>query len=408
MPTTGTTHLIVGAGQAGGWAAIAMRQAGFTGRILLLGEEPWRPYERPPLSKTMLTADPEPPVLFFHDEGKYADHGIELLLGTTAEEVDAKAHRVRLRDGRILAYDRLLLTTGGRARRLAIPGGERALLLRTLEDARAIRARLAVARRVICIGAGVIGLEIASSARARGCAVAVLEAAPVVMGRCVSPEGARFVEALHRAAGVELRLGVTIEAIERQPDGAELVLCQGADRFIADCVIAGIGMERNIELAQAAGLSIDGGIVVDEFGQTSEPDIYAAGDVAAFLHAHYCRRLRLESWRHAQNHGISVGRAMSGDPVPYDDIPWFWTDQHGVNLQLTGMPAEAARTVVRVNQPPAFVAVHLAADDTVVGVTAANSPRDIRVGTALIKARRPVDPVLLADPAIPLQRLLVR
>lgn len=407
MTATGATHIIIGAGQAGGWAAIAMRQAGFAGRIILLGEETWRPYERPPLSKAMLMADPEPPVLFFHDESKYADQGIELMLGTTAEELDPKAHRVRLRDGRILAYDRLLLTTGGRARRLAIPGGERALLLRTLADARTIRARLSAARHVVCIGAGVIGLEIASSARARGCAVTVLEVAPVAMGRCVSPEGARFVEALHRAAGVDLRLGVTIEAIERQPDGTEQVLCRG-ERFVADCVIAGIGMERNLELAQAAGLAIEGGIVVDEVGQTSAPDVYAAGDVAAFLHPHYGRRLRLESWRHAQNHGIAVGRAMSGDTVPYEDIPWFWTDQHGVNLQITGMPAEAARTVVRVDQPPAFVAVHLAADDTVVGVTAADSPREIRAGTALIKARRPVDPVLLADPAVPLQRLLAR
>jgi 3-phenylpropionate/trans-cinnamate dioxygenase ferredoxin reductase component len=408
MTTTGTTHVIIGAGQAGGWAAIAMRQAGFTGRILLVGEESWRPYERPPLSKAVLMADPEPPVLFFHDEGKYAEQGIELVLGTPAEEVDATAHRVRLRDGRMLAYDRLLLTTGGRARRLAIPGGERALLLRTLEDARAVRARLAVAPRVVCIGAGVIGLEIASSARARGCAVTVLEAAPVAMGRCVSPEGARFVEALHRAAGVDLRTGVTIEAIEHQPDGTEQVICRGGDRFVADCVIAGIGMERNLELARTAGLAIDGGVAVNEFGQTSAPDIYAAGDVAAFLHPHYGRRLRLESWRHAQNQGIAVGRAMSGEAAPYDDIPWFWTDQHGVNLQITGLPGEAARTVVRVNQPPAFVAVHLAADDTVVGVTAAGSPRDIRAGTALIKARRPFDPVLLADPAVPLQRLLAR
>jgi 3-phenylpropionate/trans-cinnamate dioxygenase ferredoxin reductase subunit len=408
MTPTGTTHIIIGAGQAGGWAAIGMRQAGFSGRILLVGEEIWRPYERPPLSKAMLTGETEPPVLFFHDEGKYAEQGIELLLGTAAEEVDAKAHRVRLRDGRVLAYDRLLLTTGGRARRLTIPGGERALLLRTLEDARLIRARLSVARRVVCIGAGVIGLEIASSACTRGCAVTVLEAAPVVMGRCVSPEGARFAEALHRAASVDLRLGVTIEAIECQPDGTEQVICRGGDRFVADCLIAGVGMERNLDLAQAAGLAIEGGIVVDEFGQTGAPDVYAAGDVAAFLHPHYGRRLRLESWRHAQNHGIAVGRAMSGDAVPYDDIPWFWTDQHGVNIQITGMPAEAARTVVRVNQPPAFVAVHLAADDTVVGVTAAGSPRDIRAGTALIKARRPVDPVLLADSAVPLQRLLAR
>ena len=165
---------------------------------------------------------------------------------------------------------------------------------------------------MVCIGAGVIGLEIASSASARGCDVTVLEAAPVAMGRCVSPEGARFVETLHRDAGVELRFGVSIEAIEPRPNGAAQVICRDGE-LAADCVVAGIGMERNLGLAEAAGLAIEGGIAVDELGRTSVANIYAAGDVAAFLHPHYGRRLRLESWRHAQNHGIAVGRAMCGD-----------------------------------------------------------------------------------------------
>ena len=400
-------NVIVGAGQAGGWAAIAMRQAGFTGRLLLIGEEPWRPYERPPLSKAMLTGDAEPPVLFFHDQARYAELNIDLLLGTAVDELDSAAHRIGLRDGRRLPYDRLLLATGGRARRLSIPGSETIHLLRTLEDARSIRARLASARHVICIGAGVIGLEIASSAHTRGCQVTVLEAAPIAMGRCVSPEGAHFVEALHRAAGVDLRFGVTIQAIEPGSHGAVQVICND-ETLAADCVIAGVGMERNLALAQMAGLAIEGGILADELGRTSAPDVYAAGDIAAFLHPHYGRRLRLESWRHAQDHGIAVGRSMAGDPTPYDAIPWFWTDQHGVNLQITGLPAEAARTVVRIDRPPAFVAVHLAADDSVVGVTAAGSPRDIRAGSALTKTRRPIDPVLLADPQVPLQRFLTR
>ncbi len=168
-------------------------------------------------------------------------------------------------------------------------------------------------------------------------------------------------------------------------------------------MLAGVGMERNLGLARDAGLALDGGIVVDEHGATSEPGIYAAGDVAAFLHPLYGRRLRLESWRHAQNHGLAVGRAMAGDPAPYDDVPWFWTDQHGVNLQVAGLPAEAARTIVRADADKAFTAVHLAADGTVIGVTAANAPRDIRAGTALIRAKRRPDPAQLADPTIPLQ-----
>jgi NADPH-dependent 2,4-dienoyl-CoA reductase/sulfur reductase-like enzyme len=395
-------HVIVGAGQAGGWAAIGMRQAGFAGRILLIGEEAWRPYERPPLSKAMLTAAEEPPPAYFHPAERYAEQGIELMLGTAAEGILPVERRVRLRDGRTLAYDKLLLATGGRARRLPVHGGEHALYLRTLDEARAIRARLRDARAVICIGAGVIGLEIASSARALGAEVTVLEALAAPMGRCVSPEGARFVERLHVGAGVALRCGEIVEAIDRVGGGFR-VTCRDGIEQDADLVLAGVGMERNLTLARDAGLVLDGGIVVDEHGATSEPGIHAAGDVAAFHHPLYGCRLRLESWRHAQNHGLAVGRAMAGDRAPYDDVPWFWTDQHGVNLQVAGLPAEAARTIVRLDNDKSFSAVHLAADGTIIGVTAANAPRDIRAGTAMIRTSRHPDPALLADPTIPLQ-----
>jgi 3-phenylpropionate/trans-cinnamate dioxygenase ferredoxin reductase component len=403
------THIIVGAGQAGGWAAIAMRQAGFTGRILLIGDETWRPYERPPLSKAMLTDEPEPAVAYFHTAERYAEQGIELLLAAEVTELDPASHRIRLHDGQSLGYDRLLLTVGGRARHLPIHGGDKALYLRTIEDARMIRTRLATARRVVCIGAGVIGLEIASSAQARGAEVTVLEALPRAMGRSVSPEGAQFVEALHRRAGVRLHFGVIVDAIEDEPSGALRIACRDGAEFAGDLVIAGVGMQRNLALADGAGLTLEGGIVVDEFGHTSAADVYAAGDVTAFHHPLFDRRLRLESWRHAQNHGIAVGKAMCGDTAPYDDIPWFWTDQHGVNLQVAGLPADAVRTIVRANAlPDVFTAVHLAEDGSVIGVTAANNPREIRAGQALIKSRRPVDALALADPAVPLQRLIPR
>ena len=402
------THIIIGAGQAGGWAAIAMRQAGFTGRILLIGEETWRPYERPPLSKAMLTDEPAPDVQYFHPTTKYAEQDIELLLGMVVVGLDPVTHQVHLGDGRALDYDRVLLATGGHARRLGIPGGEHALTLRTLEDALAIRARLASARRVVCIGAGVIGLEIAASARARGAEVTVLEALGSAMGRAVSAEGARFIEALHRDAGVDLRFNVGVERIAADGDRF-IVQCRDGTALPADLVIAGIGMERNLTLAEHAGLTIEGGIEVDALGRTSVPDVFAAGDVAAFFHPLFARRLRLEAWRHAQNHGIAVGKAMCGDTTPYDDIPWFWTDQHGVNLQVAGLPTEAARTIIRVDDPPkGFVAVHLTMDDSVIGVTAANAPREIRAGQALIKSARPVDIARLADASVPLQQLIPR
>lgn len=401
------TFVIVGAGQAGGWAAVTLRQTGFEGRILLIGEEIWRPYERPPLSKAVLTQDPQPSVLYFHPEARYAELGVELMLGMPAEAVDPDAHTLRMADGQVIAYDKLLLTTGGQARRLPASGSDRALRLRTLEDAETIRARLGCARHVLCIGAGVIGLEIASSACARGCAVTVLEALPRAMGRAVSPEGAAFIAGLHRAAGVVLHFGVVVERLDAAPDGSTVVTCRDGRTFAADLVVAGVGMQRNLALAEAAGLALEGGIVVDEWGRTSAPDVFAAGDVTAFFHPLLGRRLRLESWRHAQNHGIAVARAMCGEAPPYDDVPWFWTDQHGVNLQVAGLPADAARTIVREGGPPdGFVAVHLAEDGSVLGVTAANNPREIRAGQALIKSRKAPEIGKLADASVPLQRLM--
>ena len=234
----------------------------------------------------------------------------------------------------------------------------------------------------------------------------VLEALSRAMGRAVSPEGAAFIESLHRDAGVTLHFDLIVDRLDRD-DGGIVVTCRDGRRFSADMVVAGVGMQRNLALAEAAGLSLEGGIVVDELGRTSDPDIYAAGDITAFLHPLFHRRLRLESWRHAQNHGIAVGKAMCGDTTPYDDVPWFWTDQYKVNLQVAGLPADAARTIVRQGGPPgSFVAVHLAEDGSVIGVTAANNPREIRAGTALIKSRKRVDEALLADAATPLQRLM--
>jgi len=399
------TYIVVGAGQAGAWAAVSMRQAGFAGRIIVIGEEPWHPYERPPLSKSMLIAEPEPTVSWFHDGARYAALELEFVLGTAVLFLDTAGRRVELGDGRTLRYDRLLLATGGRARHLGVPGGERALVLRTLDHARALRHRLLQARRVVCIGAGVIGLEIAASARARGAEVTVLEATSVPMARVVSPEGARFIADLHARAGVDLRFGVGIEALEPTQEGGENVTCCGGPVCPADLVVAGIGMERHLALAEQAKLEIDGGVLVDAHGRTSADGIYAAGDIAAFPHPLF-GRLRLESWRHAQNHGIAVGRAMADAPTPYDDIPWFWTDQHGVNLQVTGIPTLAARTVVRGTD--GFVAVHLAEDGTVVGVSAADNPREIRAGTALISARARPDIAQLADPALPLRSLVPR
>ena len=398
---TQPVHLIVGAGQAAAHAAVAMREAGFSGRILMVGEEPHRPYERPPLSKELLTADPEPPVAYFHDAARYAEHRIELLLGMHIAAFDHAALRATLSDGSSIPFDALLLATGSRARRLDIPGGEAILYLRTLEDARRIRARLVSGARVVCIGAGVIGLEIASSARNRGCEVTVIEAADGAMGRMLTREMAEYMVRLHRTNGVTLHFDATVAGIE-----GERIICKGAPDLTADCVIAGIGVVRNTELAEAAAVTVDRGVVTDEFGRTSAPDIFAAGDVAAFFHPLFQRHLRLESWRHAQNHGLAVGRIMAGGTEPYDDIPWFWTDQHGVNVQVAGLPDQTASTVLRgAMDAPSFAAFHLDAENRLVAATGVNAPREVRAAQSIIRARRPVDPAALADMKTPLQKL---
>jgi NADPH-dependent 2,4-dienoyl-CoA reductase/sulfur reductase-like enzyme len=379
-----------------------MREAGFSGRILMVGEEPHRPYERPPLSKELLTADPEPRVAYFHDTARYAEHEIEMQLGKHIADVDAKARSATLSDGGSIPFDALLFATGSRPRPLDIPGGEAILYLRTLEDARRIRARLLPGARILCIGAGVIGLEVASSAHKRGCEVTVIEAADGAMGRMLTPEMAEYMVRLHRGNGVTLHFDATVTGID-----GERIACKGAPELTADCVIAGIGVVRNTELAEAAGMTVNRGIVTDEFGRTSASAIFAAGDVAAFFHPLFQRHLRLESWRHAQNHGFAIGRVMAGGSEPYDDIPWFWSDQHGVNVQVAGLPEQTATTVLRGEMDsPSFAAFHLDSDNRLVAAAGVNAPREVRAAQSIIRARRPVDPAALADTKTPLQKLV--
>lgn len=391
------TALIIGAGQAGGYAAIALRDAGFAGRITLIGAEPERPYERPPLSKDALTGTPTP--TYFHAPEKYAERDITLRLGETVQAIDPTAARIHLA-GESLAYDLLLLTTGGRARPLPTKGGERAHLMRTIADATALRPLLTPGRHLVCVGAGVIGLEVAASASKLGCTVTVLEAAPRAMGRSLAPEISDWLAALHRANGVDLRFGITVDAISPTH-----VHCAGGETVQADLVVAGVGMIRNTSLAEAAGLACDNGILVDANGRTSQENIFAAGDVAAGWNARYGRILRQETWRHAMNHGISVARNMAGLNEPYDDIPWFWTDQHGANLQVAGLSEGATSHVIR-GEGDAFSRFDLDAENRVIAATGVNAPRDIRAAQELIKLAKPVHPGLLAAPETNLQKLV--
>ena len=395
------TTLIIGAGQAGCHAALAMRDAGYVGAITLIGDEAELPYERPPLSKQMLTDADVPQVPHFYTAARYSERGIEMLCGTKVIAIDPARQTVSLGNGGVLSYTNLLLTTGGRARRLSVPGAEHVLYLRTLDDARLLRSKLRPGARIVCIGAGVIGLEIASSAASCGCTVTVIEPGVQAMGRSLAPEIAAWLAAWHQEKGVTLRFGVGVREVT-----AGGVQCTDGAWIEADAVIAGIGLIRNTELAEAAGLVVEGGIVVDEFGRTSVPGIYAAGDVAAFWMPQLGRRMLLETWRHAQDHGAAVGRIIAGQVAPYDEIPWFWTDQHGINLQMAGTLEGVAATIIRgIMGVPPFSAWHLGAEGQLIGVVGIGAPRDVRAGQKLIRTRRPVDPTLLADTSVSAQLL---
>ena len=400
------TIVIVGAGHAGGRAAQALRQAGFAGRVVLIGEEKYPPYERPPLSKELIVTDAGLEKARLHDPAYYEQHKIELMLGAQAEAIDRAGKAVILAGGARVPYDRLMLTTGARVRKLPIPGADLPgiFYLRDFDDTQAIRARLRDGVRAVVIGGGFIGLETAASARKRGAAVTVLEAADRLMGRAVAPElGAWFAE-LHKKHGVDVRLGVRIKAIEGT-GRVESVVLDGGEAIPADIVVAGIGIVPNVELAALAGLAVENGIVVDEFGRTSDPAIFAAGDCALQPNAFTGRRLRLESYQNAQDQAMAVARNMVGEPKAYEDSLWVWSDQHDVNLQMTGVPSSYDRLVWRGDPASGAFMVFYLRDGRIVAVNTVNLGREMKPAQRLMQSRKVFDPAQLADPTVRLLKL---
>jgi 3-phenylpropionate/trans-cinnamate dioxygenase ferredoxin reductase subunit len=400
------TIVIVGAGHAGGRAAQALRAAGFAGRVVLIGEEAYPPYERPPLSKELMVGNDGLEKARLHDPDYYEQQNIELHLNARVVKIDRGARRVETSDGTVLPYDKLLLTTGARVRRLPVAGVELdgVFYLRDFNDTQAIRARLGPATHVVVIGGGFIGLEMASSARTRGAAVTVLEATDRLMGRAVAPEIGRYFAELHRRHGVDVRLGAIVEAIGGQ-GRVDHVLLRGGERIKADVVVVGIGIQPNEEIAAEAGLAVDNGIVVDEFGRTSDPAIFAAGDVANQPNAFLGRRVRLESYQNAQDHAMAVARNMVGEPKPYRDSLWVWTDQYDVNLQMTGAPREWDSLVYRGDPNGAAFIVFYMRDGRIVAINTVNSGRDMRAAQRLMDSGAVIDPAQLANPEIKLLKL---
>jgi 3-phenylpropionate/trans-cinnamate dioxygenase ferredoxin reductase subunit len=400
------TFVIVGASLAGAKAAETLREQGFDGRVIMIGAEAERPYERPLLSKDYLRGDAEAKP-YVHDDGFYAEHDIELRTSTTVERIDPATSQLWLAGGEALQFDRLLLATGAKPRRIPLPGADLdgVVMLRTIEDSDAIRARIDAGGRLVTIGAGWIGAEVAASARQRGCDVTILAMGEVPLERVLGRELGAIYRDIHTDHDVRFIGGAKIEAIE---GGAtvEAVRLAGDRRIEADFVVIGVGVEPRVELAEAAGIATDNGILVDEHLQTSAPEIFAAGDVANAQHPFFGKRIRVEHWSNALNQGPAAARNMLGRDEPYDRIPYFFSDQYDVGMEYAGYASEWDEVVFRGDPATReFIAFWLQNQRVVAGMNVNVWEVNEQI-QALVRARQPIDPRRLRDPEIPLEDLL--
>ena len=398
--------VIVGASLAGAKAAETLRAEGFEGRVVLIGEETERPYERPMLSKEYLRGDKPAAKLYVHEEGFYAENDIELLTGTRVASLDAAAHEITLEDGSRMPYSRLLLSTGATPRRIPVPGAELqgVRYLRRMSDSDALRAAIKAASRVVVIGAGWIGSEVAASARQLGAEVSVVAPDAVPLERVLGPLLGGVYRDLHAEHGVDLHLSTQIEAIVGN-DAAQGVRTTNGLVIEGDLVVVGVGVSPRDELAQYAGLTLDNGIVVDEFLRTSAPDVFAAGDVASAWNPMYNRHIRMEHWANALNQGQTAARNMLSQDsqiTAYTKLPYFYSDQYDLGMEYNGYASDWDRVVVRGDLAAReFLAFWLKDGRVLAGMNANvwDQGDDIK---ALVRSGAAVDADRLADLSIPL------
>jgi 3-phenylpropionate/trans-cinnamate dioxygenase ferredoxin reductase subunit len=405
--------VIIGAGQSGARAAHALRDNGWDGEITLLGNEGVAPYDRPPLSKAVLLGQKTTAQCALYDEAFYREHRIDLRVDASVQQIDRAARKVVLKDGHTVAYQRLLIATGAAPRHLSVPGAslEGVHVLRTAADASSVVGELLPGRKIAIVGAGFIGLEIAATAIARGCEVIVIEAAARALMRAVPEIVAAYLVERHRQMGVDVRFAVQVDRVVgstmKRVTGVKL---SDGTTVACDCVIAGIGVKPRTELAEAAGIDVADGIAVDDTLRTNDPHIFAAGDVCSFPHRLFRRRMRLECWKNAEDHARIVARNMLDRGETYSEVPWFWSDQYDMTIQIAGMPAFGVTTVVRETSAASRVFFALDRDGVLVGASgvgqASEIARDVRVAQELIARRACVEPSLLSDRSVKLKPLL--
>ena len=397
------TFIIVGASLAGAKAAEELRSEGFDGRIVLIGSDAERPYERPPLSKDYLRGESAREKTYVHDPGFYKQHQIELETALSVTAIDPGASRVNLSDGRELAYDRLLLTTGAEPRRLSVPGAglDGVYYLRTLGDCDALRGRLATGGRVVVVGAGWIGSEFAASARMGGLEVTLIDPLALPNERIFGAEIGAFYRDVHARHGIQLMLGEGVEAFEG--DGVLQRVRTASGKLVAcDFAVVGVGVLPRVQLALEAGLECDDGVLVDETLVASAPHVFAAGDVARAFNPFYGERIRVEHWSNALNQGPAAARAMLGQAVSYDRIPYFYSDQYDIGMEYSGYAPRWDEVVFRGDRSDGkFVAFWLRDGRVLAGMNVNVWDVNEQV-QALIRSRRPVDQATLCDPDIPL------
>ena len=405
MTVSESTCVIVGASHASVQAIDTLRREGFKGPIVLVGDEPYLPYNRPPLSKKFLAGEMDKERLPLRGTQFYEQAGVQLRLGTRVTAIDRSGGRIRLGDGDELRYGKLLLCVGSRPRLLDVPGAQLAGIhyLRTIADVEAIRAGLATARQLVVVGAGYIGLEAAATARRFGLDVTVLEMADRPMNRVVAPEMSAFFMQRHEREGVRILCNSTVSAF-LGTERVTAVVSEGQEHP-ADLVIVGAGILPDITLAAAAGLRCENGVWVDEHCRTSDPDVYAAGDCTNHPSIRYGRRLRLESVDNAVEQAKTAAANICGREARHDHVPWFWSDQYDIRLQIAGLAQGYDQAVIRGDPQTGRFGLYYLAAGELLAVDAVNSPKDFMTGKRWIAERKHLDAVRLADESVDLKSL---